>query len=171
MKTILPDDTSLLIFLISYHLPTASKERFYFMQMSTLQATTLIDRNRKIKEINLVAYDREYNYVESGISSQFGSIGAFNDFFLEQPEYFLHDCEIILDGGLMLRTHDDGEVSLEIDIDGLDMAIVEKMFKKYQLDISLIDILRKHPGYYFHLDEIMNIKEAYKSFDDYVNSR
>lgn len=49
-------DNYLTIQLLSYDRPTTQTERYYFLEMSTLQATTLILADKRIVSARIIAY-------------------------------------------------------------------------------------------------------------------
>ena len=82
--------------LLSYDRPTQETERFYFLEMATLQATSLIKDERQIANIQLVSYDSNYNYLDDRTIKSFNTIGEFNSFFQSNSDYYIHDCDIEL---------------------------------------------------------------------------
>ena len=138
--------------------------------MSTLQATTVLPRGLKIVSATIVAYTADNNYLDELTTERFKTIADFNDFFLNNPDYHIHDCNIELGDGTNLRSHDDGEVSIQFASDKTDQTIIDSIFEKYYLDKRLISLLKSKPGYYIAIDKQNNIVGEYKDFDEYLNS-
>ena len=167
---LLDDDNYLTIQLLSFDKPTELTERFYFLEMSTLQTTTLLPQDNKIISCKIVAYSDDNTYLNEQLVATFQTIGDFNVFFLNNPDYYIHNCDIELENGIKLRSHDDGEVSVQFPSDNSDGIIIDKIFEKYNLDKKLIDILKSKPGHYIAVDKQNNITGDFKNFDDYVEN-
>ena len=170
VTTLLDGHNYLRIQLLSYDKPTEGTERYYFIEMSTLQATTLIDENRKIIFSELYAYTDNNEYLDKETTRTFITNKDFNSFFIEKPQYYIHNCEIEFENGLKLNSHDDGEVSIQFSDIKSDFGIIETIFDKYNLNRKLIDILKSKPGYYLTIDKQSNITGNYKNFDDYLKN-
>jgi hypothetical protein len=170
MTTQLDEDNYLTIQLLSYDRPTELTERFYFLEMSTLQATTLLPPDKQIVTSKIFAYTDDNNYLDEDTSKGFKSIGDFNAFFLSNPNFYIHDCDIELENGIKIGSHDDGEVSIEFLNDNSDRIIIDDIFEKYNLDKKLIDKLKSEPGHYVAIDKQNNITGDFKNFDDYVEN-
>ena len=108
MATLLDDDDNLTIQLLSYHRPTEQTEDYYFLEMSTLQATTLLAPGEKIVTCKMFAYMPNNQHLEEHVTAGFKTVGDFNDFFLNNPAYYIHDCDLELENGMQLWSHDDG---------------------------------------------------------------
>ncbi len=160
-------DEYLTIQLLSYQKSSSLTEGFYFLEMSTLQATTLLPQGLKIISAEIVAYTDNYKYLDR----QFDTIGDLNAFFIKNSEYYIHNCEIRLENGTTIVSHDDGEVSIQFPIDNVDQELLDNIFKKYKLDKSLIGQLKQKPGHYFAIDKGSNIVGHFDTFDDYLKSR
>lgn len=163
----LEEDEYLTIQLLSYHKSSGLTEGYYFLEMSTLQATTLLPKGQKITTSEVVAYDNENKYLDK----KFDSIGDFNDFFIRNPDYYIHNCEIKLENGTTIGSHDDGEVSIIFPCDNVDEVLLDNIFRKYKLDKSLIGELKRKPGHYFTIDKESKITGDFETFDDYVKNR
>lgn len=170
MTTRLDEDNYLTIQLLSFDRPTGLTERFYFLEMSTLQATTLLTKDEKIASTKVVAHNDDNNYLDESTTESFKTIGDFNDFFLNNPDYYIHNCDIELEGGINLGSHDDGEVSIQFLSDNSDQTIIDNIFEKYNLDKKLISILKNKPGHYIAIDKQGNVTGDYKNFDDYLKN-
>jgi hypothetical protein len=156
MTTQLDDSNHLTIQLLSFDRPTGLTERFYFLEMSTLQATTLLPPDKKIVSTKIVAHTDDNEYLDENSTNSFKTIGDFNNFFLNNPYYYIHNCDIELAGGLHLGSHDDGEVSVQFTSDNDDKIIIDNIFQKYNLDKKLIEILKAKPGHYITIDKQNN---------------
>lgn len=168
MTAQLDNDNHLAIQLLSYDRPTRLTERFYFLEMSTLQVTTLLCKDKKIASAKLIASADDNKYLDENITDCFKTIGDFNDFFINNPDYYIHDCDIQLEDGINLNSHDDGEVSVQLLSHTHYHLIIETVFEKYKLDKKLINILKNKPGHYIAIDKQGNITGDYKNFDDYL---
>ena len=167
MTTHSDEDNSLTIQLLIFDKPTKLTESFYFLEMSTLQATTLLPQNRKLVSSNIVAYNIN-KYLEKEVTDNFKTIGDFNDFFSNNPDFFIHNCEIELKNELIIGSHDDGEVSIQFPSDSADQIIITRIFEEYQLDKKLIELLKSKPGKYITIDNKSNVIATFENFDDYL---
>lgn len=170
MTTQLEADNYLTIQLLSYDRPTVLTERFYFLEMSTLQATTLLPRDKKIVSIKIVVHTDDNQYLNDPTIERFKTIGDFNAFFLNNPDYDIHDCDIELENGFSLSSHDDGEVSVQFPINNSNQTIIDDIFEKYKLDKKLIDTLKIKQGHYISIDKQNNITGDFKNFGDYLKN-
>ena len=168
MTNEIKEHKDLRIQLLSYKKPTQETERFYFLEMSTLQATSLIQDIRRINNIKIVSYDNNDNYLDNNTIESFKTVNEFNSFFRKNADYYIHDCNIELEGNLVLSSHDDGEVSLEINSKSSDRNIVKDILKQYSVDVNIIAILENRSGHYLEIDKESKIIGDYKSFDDYI---
>ena len=94
----------------------------------------------------------------------------FNDFFKKNSDYYVHSCQIDLEGKISIRSHDDGEVSIQFPFGNSDLLIINNIFDTYNLDKNLISILKSKPGYYFGIDKESNVTGNFESFDDYLKN-
>lgn len=170
MKTQLKEDDFLTIQLLSYDRPTARTERFYFLEMSTLQATTLLPNDTKIVAIKITAYTNDKKYLDERISKNFKTIGDFNAFFQNNSNYYIHDCKIEFENEIYLGSHDDGEASFQFLHDNSSINIINNIFEKYKLDKKLIDFIKNKPGHYITIDKNNNITGDFRNFEDYVKN-
>jgi hypothetical protein len=170
MTTHLDEDNYLTIQLLSYDNPTGLTERFYFLEMSTLQATTLLHKDKKVVTSKIVAYTDDNKYLDEHTTESFKTIGDFNDFFLNNPDYYIHNCDIELENGIILGSHDDGEVSIQFPSHNSDQIIIDNIFEKYKLNKTLIDILKNKPGHYIAIDKQNKITGDFTNFDDYLKN-
>ncbi len=163
----LEEDTYLTIKLLSYNLPTPKTERFYFMEMSTLQATTLIEPDVKVTSIKIYSYSKEDEYVDDKITATFKTIKDFNEFFIENSQFYLHECDLEFENGMTLFSHDDGEVSITFSLASPDRNVIDEIFAKYHLERNLINELTSRPGHYLVIDKNSNITADYEDFEEY----
>jgi len=170
MTTQLDDNNYLTIQLLSYDRPKGLTERFYFLEMSTLQATTLLPQDKKIVSTKVFAHTDDNKYLNENTTESFKTIGDFNDFFINNPDFYIHNCDIELEDGINLGSHDDGEVSVQFPSVNSDQTIIYKIFEKYNLDKNLISILKNKPGHYIAIDKQNNITGDYKNIDDYLKN-
>ena len=170
MTSHLDENNYLTIQLLSYDRPTGLTERFYFLEMSTLQATTLLTQDKKITSRKVVAHNDDNNYLDENTIESFKTIGDFNYFFTNNPDYYIHNCAIELEDGINLGSHDDGEVSIQFQSDNSDQTIIDNIFEKYNLDKKLISVLKNRPGHYIAIDKQSNVTGDYKNFDDYLKN-
>ena len=170
MTTQLDENHYMTIQLMSFDRPTGLTERFYFLEMSTLQATTLLNQDKKIDSTKVVAHTDDNKYLDENTIKSFKTIGDFNDFFINNPDYYIHNCNIELEDGINLSSHDDGEVSIEFPSDSSDQTIIDNIFEKYKLDKKIISILKNKPGHYIAIDNKSNVTGDYKNFDEYLKN-
>jgi len=154
--------------LLSYDTPNEATERFYFLEMATLQATVQIKPERKIVSLKISAYDNDNNFVDNRTVESFVTIGEFNLFFQNNSHFHIHDCDIELEGNLHISSHDDGEVSVQMNLNSADHRIIVHLFKENKLDLDLIHVLRKQPRHYLKIDKKNVVIGDYASFDDYI---
>ena len=98
----------------------------------------------------------------------FKTIEEFNRFFVNNRRYFIHDCELSLEDGMQIVSHDDGEVSIYMPIDYKNRTLIKGIFRMKGLDETLMEEIMKMPGYYFAINEEGKIKSIHKTFDDYL---
>jgi hypothetical protein len=138
--------------------------------MSTLQATTLLQPDRKIVSSQVTAYSDDGKYLDNLPLTSFKTIGDFNEFFSLEPGYHIHDCDIDMENGLSISSHDDGEVSIRFRKDDADQVIIDKIFEKHGLDKKLIGILTSRPGHYILIDRESNVIADFETFDEYMKN-
>src|SRR5687768_13997976 len=93
-----------------YNLEGQQRELFSFAELTTLEVTVLLDEEIKIDSATIVARDRD-TYLGKEVSESFKTIYDFNRFFINNRTYYLDDCDLALENGVRLHSHDDGEVS------------------------------------------------------------
>ncbi|MFT4762593.1 MAG: hypothetical protein ACI9LN_004579 [Saprospiraceae bacterium] len=113
----------LAIQLLSCYTPSPFVERFYFLEMSTLQATTIISPEREIIKLKFFGSNYDDIYIDQKIQETFKTINDFNNFFIENQDYYIDNCHIEMNNELTLSSHDDGEVSIQISKDSSDIQI------------------------------------------------
>jgi hypothetical protein len=167
----LEEDKYLTIQLLSFDRPTEKGERFYFLEMSTLQATTLLNQDTKLVNARIVAYTSDNKFLDENFTANFKTVGDFNQFFLSHKDYYIHDCELMLENGIRISSHDDGEVSIQFDNNSSDPKIIDRIFQKYNLDKKVIETLKDKSGHYIEIDSESNITADYETFDDYIKKQ
>jgi len=170
MPTRSEKDNYLTIQLLSFDRPTDLTERYYFLEMSTLQATTLLPQDRKIISSEIVAYTDNNKYLDEQTAINLKTIGDFNNLFLNNPGYYIHNCSVELEDGLNIHSHDDGEVSVQFTHDNSSQTFINRIFEKYNLDKALIHTLKNKPGHYLSIDLENNITADFEDFDDYIKN-
>lgn len=167
---LLDDNNYLTIQLLNFDRPTGLTERYYFLEMSTLQATTLLPPDKKIVTSKIFAYTEDNKYLDENTTESFRTIGDFNDFFLSNPDFYIQNCDIELENGINIGSHDDGEVSVLFSSTNSDKKIIDKIFEKYKLHKKIIETLKNKPGHYIAIDKQNNITGDFKNFDDYLEN-
>ncbi|MGZ5242626.1 MAG: hypothetical protein ACXWEY_07865 [Bacteroidia bacterium] len=168
MEFYLEDDNYLRIQLLSYDCPKESLGRLYLMEMSTLQATTLVPANVKITNIEIIAYTNDNTYLTEDEKQRFKTIGDLNSFFLQNPHYYIDGCDLELESGITIHYHDATEISITFRKENIENDLVNNIFTKYQLNKQLIKILVSKPGHYIAIDESSEIIGDYANFDEYI---
>lgn len=166
----LEQDKYLTIQLVSFDKPAVQIERYYFLEMCTLQATTILSSGRPIKSLEIVAYTSDDKFLDKQTTAAFKTVGDFNNFFLNNPDYYIHNCNIELEGGLTISSHDDGEVTIQFKNETPDQSIVEKIFEKYGINKTLISVMKDKSGHYLSIDGKGNIIAEFENFDDYIEN-
>jgi hypothetical protein len=166
----LEEDNYLTIQLLSFDRPTGLTERYYFLEMSTLQATTLLAKDRKIISLKILAYTNDNKYLDEQTANSIKTIGEFNDFFLKNTDYYIHDCEIESENSLIISTHDDGEVYIQFPSDNSNQTFINSIFERHSLNKVLIEILKNKPGHYLVIDREGNVTVDFENFDDYIKN-
>jgi len=156
-----------MIELLIYNLEGPKQESFHFSEMSTLEVTTLFDDATKIKSAQVVAYSKD-DYVEESIIKSFKTIGDFNRFFINNRRYFIHDCKLSLEDDMVIHSHDDGEVEINMPIDYKSRSLVKSVLRMKGLAETLMDEIMKLPGYYCSINEEGKIESIHENFDDYL---
>ncbi len=157
--------------LLSFDKPTQETDRYYFLEMSTLQATTLIQDDRKIVNIKITAYNDQNEYLNELKLKTIKTIADFNRFFKENSDYYIHDCDLELEDNLVISSHDDGEVSIQITRTNSDFRIIQDIFKQYYIDPDLISKLKENIGHYIEIDNNNQIIGNYQTFDEYIENK
>ena len=162
-------DTNLTIQLLTYS-KSYGFEQYFFSEMATLQATTLLPNDKKIVASKIFAYTKGNEYLNEETAVNFRTVRDFNDFFLNNRAYYIHDCEIEMENGLIIKSHDDGEVHIQFPEGSPDHAFIALIFNTYNLDAALIDWLKSKPGHYISIDSQSRVMGEFMSFDDYLEN-
>jgi len=166
--TLQDDGKYLTINLFCFTRLSEARESYFFSEMSTLQATTLLPQARKIIAVKIVAYTPDNKYLEPP-TLNFKTIGEFNAFFTSNPTYYIANLEMELENDLVLYSHDDGEVTIEL-VNNFDQSFIDWIFEKYKLRKELINTLKSKPGHYLSIDQNSNITGIFETFDDYLGN-
>ena len=164
------EESYLEIQLLSFDRPTSEVERYYFLEMSTLQVTKLIDPNRKILSLEILAYTDENDFISEQTILELKTIGDFNSFFTNNQDYYIHNCELKSDNNLQINSHDDGEVSITFKSEHSEFEIINKIFDKFNLDRKLIETIKSNEGHYIEIDKESNVMNNFIDFDDYIKN-
>lgn len=156
--------------LLSFDRPTSDIERYYFLEMSTLQVTRLIDPYKKILSLEIISYTDDNDFISEQTILELKTIGDFNNFFTDNQEYYIHNCELKIENNLQINSHDDGEVSVQFKSEQTDFHLIEKIFNTFKLDKKLVEILKRNEGHYIAIDKESNVLNNFKDFDDYIKN-
>ena len=157
-----------MIELLIYSIYQSKQESFLFSLMTTLEVTTLLDDTTKITSAKIVAYDKD-DYLQEHVIESFKTIGDFNRFFVNNRRYFIHDCALSLEDGMIIHSHDDGEVSVDMSIDYNDRTVIKAILRMKGLDETLMEAIMKMPGYYCSINGVGKIESIHETFDDYLS--
>lgn len=152
-----------------YNRIDAQREIFVLSALSTLEVTTLLDESIKVQDVQAFSYATD-TYLGENIISKFDTIEAFNRFFVNNPQFHIHDCNLQLENGLKISSHDDSEVHIEQPVDFEGGKLIKDIFKVKGLSEALVSEVKSHPGCYCSLDREGRVKAVHESFDDYLNS-
>ena len=156
-----------MIELLIYSIYESKQERFHFSEMSTLEVTTLLDDAMKIRSAKVVAYNKD-GYVEEDVIETFTTIEAFNRFFINNRSYFIHDCKLSLEDDLIIHSHDDGEVEINMPIGYKNRTLIKSVLRMKGLKETLMEAIMKMPGFYCAINEAGQIESIHENFDDYL---
>lgn len=166
---VLQEDNYLRLQLLCYRLPEPGTEEYYFLEMSTLQATTLLPADAGIDSATLHGETPDRRYFDESSLPAFRTIEDFNGFFLQHPDYEILNCTLDLDGGLHLHSHDDGEVSVSFPLGSSWNSLIDRIFEKYRLGRDVLEAMKQAPGRYFKLDPESRIVDQFTDFDEYLD--
>lgn len=161
------NENILTIQLIRYVISNDKTESYYFLEMSTLQVTTLLDKKTLIDYIEIYSYNSAGEYLSIETINSFKTIQKFNDFFLNH-DYYISDCKLSLANGFTISSHDDGEVTINVPTGNDGQNIISNVFKAYNLSNSLISYLKSKQGQYIVIDQNSTIIKSYSTFDEYL---
>jgi hypothetical protein len=120
MSNVMPIDCLL------YKVTSSGRHSFYVSYLTTLEVTALLDETLALERLQLFAHTRSETLEHSGIST-FKTLGDFNKFFVNHPEYHIHDFDTDLSDGTTLGSHDDGEVQITLHPESNDLYAVVGM--------------------------------------------
>lgn len=151
MKMKLDEDDFFKIRLLRYDRADGQTERYYFSEMSTLQALRLLTPDQKIIPVEISVFTGQGQYVEEDHTASLKTVGEFFDFFLSHTDYQIQDCCLHIECGLVIESHDDGEVSFSFSDSGKGDELIGMLFQRYQLKDSLIGTMKRNPGRYLEI--------------------
>lgn len=151
-----------------YNTTSEQRELFMISELSTLELTGLLDGSIKIQEIQVLSYAGK-EYLEEDTLCGFDTIESFNRFFINNPQFYIHDCKLQLANGLIISSHDDGEVHIEQAKDFEERKLIKDLFKCKGLPDMLLAEVISRPGCYCSLSREGKIVGIHKTFDDYIN--
>src|SRR5687768_1890897 len=152
-----------------YNLDGPQRELFSFAELTTLEVTVLLDEEIKIDSATIYANDRD-TYLGEEVSASFKTIHDFNRFFINNRTYFLNDCDLALENGLRLHSHDDGEVNIYMPFAYRNRSLIKDILRIKGLSENLLEEIMKLPGYYFAIGADGKVTSVHETFDDYLNS-
>ncbi|MCZ2337022.1 MAG: DUF2711 domain-containing protein [Chitinophagales bacterium] len=155
--------------LLRYDREDPQTERFYFAEMSTLQASLLFPEELKLLGLKIAGFDEQENFFDEKELPHFHNISDFNHYFLQNPNYRLQDCELEMEQGIKLESHDDGEVTISFPLDSnLKEPLILSIFKKYKLNLNIKQFIEEKSGFYVRIDSDGNIESYSRDFDKYL---
>jgi hypothetical protein len=89
MMTTREENEYLTIQLLSYRKSNELTEEYYFLEMSTLQATILLPQRLKIITSDIVAYTDENKYLDRNLTPLENSMTSL----FRNSDYYIHNCE------------------------------------------------------------------------------
>lgn len=152
-----------------YNRRDKQRELFMLSELTTLEATSLLDGFIRIQGVQILSYAGD-EYLGEDIASRFGSVEDFNRFFIDNPQFYIHDCALHLGNDLVISSHDDGEVHIEQPVNFEERKLINDILRIKGLSEKLISEAIHHTGCYCSLDSEGNLAAVYKTFDDYWNS-
>lgn len=153
--------------LLRYDRNDLQTERYYFAEMSTLQASLLFPEELKLLGLKIAGFDEQENFFDEKELPHFHSISDFNHYFLQNPNYRLQDCELEIEQGIKLESHDDGEVTISFPLDSSLMEpLILSIFKKYKVNPSVKNFIQENSGFYVRIDSKGKIESCSKDFDN-----
>lgn len=155
--------------LLRYDRDDPQTERYYFAEMSTLQASLLFPEELKLVGLKIAGFDEQENFFDEKELPHFHCISDFNHYFLQHQNYRLQDCELEIERGIKLESHDDGEVALSFPLDSdFKEPLILSIFKKYKLNLNIKQFIEENAGFYVRIDSDGNIKSCSRDFDKYL---
>jgi len=168
-KDFLEEDNYFKLKLLRYDQDDPQTERYYFAEMSTLQASLLFPKELDFIGLKIAGFDEQENFFDEKDLPHFQSLSEFNHYFLQHPNYRLQDCELEMEQGIKLESHDDGEVAISFPLgSGLKEAMILSIFEKYKLKLNLKQFIEENAGFYVRIDSDGNIESYSRDFDKYL---
>lgn len=152
-----------------YNITSSGRHKFCISYLSTLEVTTLLDETLSLERLQLFAHTRSLT-LDDSVTSTFKTLEDFNKFFINHPEYHIHDFDTDLSDGTSLASHDDSEVHLAFPEDSNDLSLLERILMIKGLPASLKGKVMAAPGFYFKIAPNGDILGYYETFDDYLES-
>lgn len=153
--------------LLRYDRDDPQTERYYFAEMSTLQASLLFPEELKLLGLKIAGVDEQENFFDEKELPHFHNISDFNHCFLQHPDYRLQDCALEMEQGINLESHDDGEVTISFPLDSnLKEPLLHSIFEKYKLNLSIKQFIEENAGFYVRIDSDGNIESCSRDFDN-----
>lgn len=153
--------------LLRYDRDDPQTERYYFAEMSTLQASLLFPEELKLLGLKIAGVDEQEIFFDEKELPRFHCISDFNHYFLQHPNYRLQNCKLEIEQGIKLESHDDGEVAISFPLDsGLKEPLILSIFEKYKLNPSIKQFIEGNAGFYVRIDSDGNIESYTMDFDN-----
>ncbi|GAA4330259.1 hypothetical protein [Flaviaesturariibacter amylovorans] len=156
------------VYALNFSHETDGNESCYFGGWSTLEATRLFQPGHPILQAHVLA-DSGAGYLDEAIVSTFTTMGSFTHFFATHPGIRIHDASLLLEGGLRLGSHDDGEVHLSAPAGGAFDMLVERLLEVKELPASLLATARLFPGAYLAIDPSGTVLSIHETFAEYLD--
>ena len=121
-----------MIIRLLYDLETPQREIFHFAEMTTLEVTAFLDVTTKIECAKIISY-HENNYLGEDVIYTFKTMDDFNRFFVNNRQFYLHDCELALEDDVKIHSHDDGEVSIYMPVGYKGRTLVKSILRMKKL--------------------------------------
>lgn len=152
-----------------YNTTSSGRHSFYISYLSTLEVTALLDETLALERLQLFAHTRSET-LEDSVTTTLKTLKDFNKFFINHPEYHIHDFDAGLSDGTTMSSHDDGEVHLTLPEESNDFSLLERILMIKELPSTLIRKIMSAPGFYFKISPNGDIQGYYSTFDDYLES-
>jgi hypothetical protein len=152
-----------------YNVTSSGRHKFFLSYLSTLEITSLFDETIALDSLRLFARSPVAT-LDENVSSTFKTLKDFSEFFINHPEYHIHDFDVELSNGITIASHDDGEVHITLAEASNDMSLLERILYIKGLPTSLLEKIMTAPGFYFKIAPNGDILGFYGTFDEYLES-